>query len=70
MFFFAGETLDMVIFRGTGKRISAHEKAQWDPRVTVAFQPRAWFDDGPRDIFTDEYVQRCCLCSNALRRNL
>ena len=34
----------MLIFHGQGKRISAQEKAAWDPRVHVEFQPSAWVD--------------------------
>lgn len=33
-----------LIFRGTGARITALEKAQWDQRVDVYFQEKAWFD--------------------------
>ena len=33
-----------IIFRGKGKRISAVEKASWDPRVNVMFQEKAWAD--------------------------
>ena len=33
-----------VIFPGTGKRILASERAQWDPDVVVKFQPKAWAD--------------------------
>ncbi|CAM9248088.1 unnamed protein product, partial [Heterosigma akashiwo] len=33
-----------IIFRGTGKRIKGAEKAAYDPRVSVAFQRKAWAD--------------------------
>jgi hypothetical protein len=33
-----------LIFRGTGQRISAEEKAKWDDRVDVYFQKNAWTD--------------------------
>jgi len=33
-----------IIFRGKGLRISAEEREQWDKRVDVYFQPRAWLD--------------------------
>lgn len=33
-----------LIFRGTGQRISAAERAAWDPAVDVFFQKKAWFD--------------------------
>ena len=33
-----------IIFRGKGMRLSALEKAMWDPRVIVLFQPKAWVD--------------------------
>ena len=33
-----------IIFRGQGKRISAAERAAWDPRVDVYFQKNAWAD--------------------------
>lgn len=36
-----------IIFRGQGLRISLAEKAAWDKRVDVYFQPKAWVD---RDI--------------------
>ena len=32
------------IFRGTGIRISATERAQYHPDVIVRFQPKAWAD--------------------------
>jgi len=38
-----------IIFRGQGKRISAEERASWDPRVHVMFQKKAWVD-GPTHI--------------------
>ncbi|KAK3255531.1 hypothetical protein CYMTET_35291 [Cymbomonas tetramitiformis] len=43
-----------IIFRGLGVRISAVEKAAWDPRVDVYFQPKAWAD---RD-FCVEWAKR------------
>jgi hypothetical protein len=33
-----------IIFRGTGARISGAERAAWDPRGFVQFQPKAWMD--------------------------
>ena len=39
----------IIVFRGKGLRISASEKASWDPRVSVLFQPKAWVD---RQIFS------------------
>ena len=33
-----------VTFRGTGLRITAAERAAWDQRVIVRFQPSAWYD--------------------------
>lgn len=33
-----------IIFRGLGKRIAPEERAQWDPRVCVTFQQKAWAD--------------------------
>ena len=33
-----------LIFRGKGLRISMEEKKQWDKRVLVTFQPKAWAD--------------------------
>ena len=44
----------MLIFRGQGKRISAQEKAAWDPRVHVEFQPNAWVDGN----MVETYVKR------------
>ena len=35
----------LLIFRGTGKRISLRERLQYDKRVTVHFQPNAWCDE-------------------------
>ncbi len=34
-----------LIFRGTGARIAASERAAYDKRVDVFFQPKAWFDE-------------------------
>ena len=34
-----------VIFRGKGKRIKPDEKKNWDKRVKVYFQPKAWCDE-------------------------
>jgi len=44
----------MLIFRGQGKRISAQERAAWDPRVHVEFQPNAWVDGD----MVETYVKR------------
>jgi hypothetical protein len=34
-----------MIFRGTGERISAEERAAYSPDVFVMFQPKAWMDN-------------------------
>ena len=46
-----------VIFRGQGKRISAVEKAAWDSRVDVYFQPKAWADDAFQAEFMSQTVK-------------
>ncbi len=33
-----------IVFRGKGLRIKKSEKEQWDPRVEVLFQAKAWVD--------------------------
>lgn len=38
-------TKTVIIFRGTGKRVSQGEKKQWDPRVYVTWQEKAWADE-------------------------
>ena len=35
----------LVIFRGTGKRITQQERLEHDPRVNVQFNPNAWWDE-------------------------
>lgn len=35
----------LLIFKGTGKRISLLELTKYDKRVTVQFQPKAWCDE-------------------------
>ena len=41
-----GSTLPpLIIFRGKGIRISADERNNWDRRVKVTFQPKAWCDE-------------------------
>ena len=35
----------LVIFRGTGKRITFQEKLKYDKRVSVCFQENAWCDE-------------------------
>ena len=35
----------LVIFRGTGKRISLRERFKYDQRVGIRFQPKAWCDE-------------------------
>ena len=35
----------LLVFRGTGKRISLAERVQYDRRVAVQFQPNAWCDE-------------------------
>ena len=44
----------MLIFRGQGKRLSAQERAVWDPRVHVEFQPNAGVDGD----MVETYVKR------------
>ena len=44
----------MIIFRGQGARLSAQEKAAWDKRVVVEFQPKAWVDAN----MVEKYVKR------------
>lgn len=40
-----GKTISCaIIFRGSGKRISAVERAAYDEHVDVYFQPKAWAD--------------------------
>ena len=43
-----------IIFRGKGLRIAAEERSQWDPRVDVYFQAKAWLNDS----VLDEWVIR------------
>ena len=43
-----------ICFRGKGLRISKEERAAWDPRVVVQFQPKAWYDQST----TLEWVER------------
>ena len=45
-----------IVFRGKGKRISAVEKALWDPRVYVMFQEKAWVDRAINDLYTKEVI--------------
>ena len=45
-----------VVFRGKGKRISAVEKALWDPRVFVMFQENAWVDRATNDNYTKHVI--------------
>jgi hypothetical protein len=40
-----GQARLLVIFRGTGKRISPEERAAWHPDVWVRFQKKAWADE-------------------------
>jgi len=47
--------LTCLIFRGTGKRISHDERAQYDPDVFVIFQPKAWMDGTALDEWTEKY---------------
>lgn len=35
----------LIVFKGTGQRISQVEKNQWDRRVEVDFQKKAWVDE-------------------------
>ncbi len=37
--------MPLLIFKGTGKRISLLERTKYDRRVTVQFQPKAWCDE-------------------------
>lgn len=61
IYYFAGETLHYVVFRGTGNRISAAEKAQYHPLIHVDFQPKAWVDGGVLRKWTDKYVSSAFL---------
>ena len=47
-----GQPLIAVIFRGQGKRISQEERQQWNKKVLVYFQGKAWVDQE----FTEKYV--------------
>ena len=40
-----GQARLLVIFRGTGKRISPEEREAWHPGVWVRFQKKAWADE-------------------------
>ena len=40
-----GQARLLVIFRGTGKRISPEEREAWHPDVWVRFQKKAWADE-------------------------
>jgi hypothetical protein len=55
----------LLVFRGTGKRISAAEKAQYHPRIHVDFQPKAWVDGPVLWKWSDEYV--CCHGCNLIK---
>eukprot|EP00117_Sycon_ciliatum_P034900 scpid75057/ scgid26549/ Pogo transposable element with KRAB domain len=56
----------LIIFRGTGQRITQQEKQQYDHRVTVHFQENAWCDESvflfwarhmwPRDVATEKLL--------------
>ena len=35
----------LLIFKGTGQRIPGREKRQYDPRVVVKFQEKAWCNE-------------------------
>ena len=45
----------VIIFRGTGKRISKVEKKAYDTRVDVFFQKNAWADSG----FCMAWAEKC-----------
>lgn len=48
-----------IIFRGKGKRISKAERASWDERVHVYFQPRAWYNGEVGDEWTVRTLAPC-----------
>lgn len=48
-----------IIFRGKGLRISAEERAQWDARVDVYFQQKAWLNDSVLDEWTIRTFAKC-----------
>ena len=39
------QTPPMIVFRGKGLRITSKERNQWDKRVVVKFQEKAWVDE-------------------------
>lgn len=48
--------MNLVVFRGTGKRISPQEREQYHPDIHVDFQPKAWVDAPVLQRFSDKYV--------------
>ena len=48
-----------IIFRGKGIRITREEQAQWDGRVDVYFQPKAWLNDSVLDEWTIRTFAPC-----------
>ena len=47
----------VIVFRGTGARISKEERAQLDPRVHVVFQPKAWVDKPVMDVILHKVLK-------------
>lgn len=46
-----------LVFRGKGLRISAAERAAYDPRVKVFFQPKAWVDRAVLSEITKAFIE-------------
>ena len=46
-----------LVFRGKGLRISAAERAAYDPRVKVFFQPKAWVDKAILTEITEFFIE-------------
>jgi hypothetical protein len=47
----------VIVFRGTGARISKEERAKLDPRVHVVFQPKAWVDKPVMDVILSKVLK-------------
>lgn len=47
----------VLVFRGKGMRISAAEKAAYDPRVVVLWQQKAWVDRRVLGEITDALIE-------------
>jgi DDE superfamily endonuclease len=54
-----------IIFRGKGLRISAVEKAAWDGRVHVMWQPKAWADRDVTNKWAEELFGPFCQLHHA-----